>query len=152
VLSGSEVLRLSSTEFYARQWFASMAKFHRVNNPAAWEFTEEDLIAFLRFKLKQNMPTWKRLKVVEGVIWYRNNVRKSCTPRLEIVRAKLQEMVAKENEQKGEVTIDDVVGKINPNEPDVIQELRRKLRLQGKAYNTEKACDCVSKISILIKA
>jgi len=144
--------REDKTEFYARQWFASMAKFHRVNNPAAWEFTEEDLIAFLRFKLKQNMPTWKRLKVVEGVIWYRNNVRKSCTPRLEIVRAKLQEMVAKENEQKGEVTIDDVVGKINPNEPDVIQELRRKLRLQGKAYNTEKACDCVSKISILIKA
>jgi len=135
----SGTAREDKTELYARQWFASMAKFHRVNNPADWEFTEEDLIAFLRFKLKQNMPTWKRLMVVEGVIWYRNNVRQTSAPRLELVRAKLQEMVAKENEQKGEVTIDDVVGKINPREPDVIQELRRKLRLQGKAYNTEKA-------------
>jgi integron integrase len=56
-----------------------------------------------------------------------------------MVRAKLQEMVAKENEPKNEVAIDDVVGKINPREPDVIQELRRKIRLKGHAYNTEKA-------------
>ncbi len=130
--------REDKTEFYARQWFASMAKFHRVTNPATWEFTEEHLIAFLRYKLKQNMPTWKRLKAVEGIIWYRNNVRKSSTPRLEMVRAKLQEMVVKEKEPKGEVKID-VVGKINPREPDVIQELRKKIRLKGHAYNTEKA-------------
>lgn len=31
------------------------------------------------------------------------------------------------------------MGKINPREPDVIQALRRSLRLQGKAFNTEKA-------------
>ena len=36
-------------------------------------------------------------------------------------------------------TIDDIVGKINPNEPDVIQALRRKLRTIGREYNTEKA-------------
>ena len=35
--------------------------------------------------------------------------------------------------------IEDVVGKINPREPDVIQQLRRKMRLMGRAYNTEKA-------------
>ena len=31
----------------------------------------------------------------------------------------------------------DVVGKINPRELELIQELRRKLRLAGRAYNTE---------------
>jgi site-specific recombinase XerD len=58
-----------------------------------------------------------------------------------MVRAKLQEMVAKEKakekEKNEEVMIKDVVGKINPREPDVIQELRRKLRVNGNAYNTE---------------
>ncbi len=33
--------------------------------------------------------------------------------------------------------IDGIVGKINPNEPDVIQLLRRALRAKGHAYNTE---------------
>jgi len=33
----------------------------------------------------------------------------------------------------------DVVGKIDPSEPAPIQELRRRLRLLGSEYNTEKA-------------
>ena len=98
--------REDKTEFYARQWFDSMAKFHRIANPATWQFTEEHLIKFLRFKLKQNMPAWKRLKIVEGVIWYRNNVRQTSEPRMEMVRAKLQEIVAREKEKKDEVPIE----------------------------------------------
>jgi hypothetical protein len=35
--------------------------------------------------------------------------------------------------------IENVVGKIDPNEPDVIQAMRRSLRGLGHAYNTEKA-------------
>ena len=34
-------------------------------------------------------------------------------------------------------TADDLVGKINPREPEMIQELRRGLRLTGRAWNTE---------------
>lgn len=125
-------------EYYARYWFSAMARFHRVQNPENWEFSEEDLIAFLRSKLKTNVPAWKRLKIVEGVIWYRDNVRKSSVPRLERVRAKLQQIAAQEV-GRDSATIEDVVGKINPREPDVIQELRRKLRTQRRALNTEKA-------------
>lgn len=129
----------AKTEQYARIWFMSMAKFHNIRDPATWDFTEAHVIAFLRSKLKQGMPAWKRLKVVEGVIWYCDQVKKSAAPRLETVRAKLRELAAKEKNGVAEATIDDVVGKINPREPDVIQALRRSLRLQGKAFNTEKA-------------
>ena len=38
-----------------------------------------------------------------------------------------------------EPTPEDMVGKINPREPELIQELRRKLRLGGRAWNTEVA-------------
>ena len=84
------------TEKYARAWFASMAKFHDIRDPLTWEFTEAHVIAFLRSKLKQDMPAWKRLKIVEGVMWYRDHVKKSATPRLETVRAKLREIAGKE--------------------------------------------------------
>ena len=48
-------------------------------------------------------------------------------------------MIAQERQSQDEEPIEDVVGKINPREPDVIQALRRSLRLQGKAFNTERA-------------
>lgn len=48
-------------------------------------------------------------------------------------------MIAQERQSQDEEPIDEVVGKINPREPDVIQALRRTLRVQGKAFNTEKA-------------
>ncbi len=131
--------REAKTEKYARAWFTSLAKFHDIRDPVTWEFTEAHVIAFLRSKLKQNMPAWKRLKIVEGVIWYRDHVQKSAAPRLDMVRAKLKELAAQESNYVPEATIDDVVGKINPREPDVIQALRRNLRVQGKAFNTEKA-------------
>jgi integron integrase len=35
--------------------------------------------------------------------------------------------------------IDFLRSKLNPREPDIVQAYRRKLRLEGKAYNTEKA-------------
>ena len=128
-----------TAEKFAHLWFAGMAKFHRVKDPSSWDFDEQHVIAFLRSKLSTKMPTWKRLKIIEGVIWYRNHVRKSATPRLEPIRTKLREMIAQERQSQDEEPIEDVVGKINPREPDVIQALRRKLRVEGKAFNTEKA-------------
>jgi hypothetical protein len=47
-------------------------------------------------------------------------------------------MIAQERQSQDEEPIEDVVGKINPREPDVIQALRRSLRVQGKAFNTER--------------
>ena len=123
-----------TAEKFAHLWFAGMAKFHRVKDPSSWDFDEQHVIAFLRSKLSTKMPTWKRLKIIEGVIWYRNHVRKSATPRLEPIRTKLREMIAQERQSQDEEPIEDVVGKINPREPDVIQVLRRTLRLGERQF------------------
>ena len=131
--------RQQAAEKYAKLWFDSLAKFHQIKEPAVWAYDEAHVVAFLRSKLKTGMPTWKRLRIVEGLIWYRNRVRQSPTPRLEPIRAKLQEMLAAEKHRDTNNDIEELVGKINPREPDVIQALRRTLRLQGKAFNTEKA-------------
>lgn len=49
-------------EKYGRLWFAPLTKFHKIRNPQSWDFDENHIIAFLRSKLSENMPTWKRLK------------------------------------------------------------------------------------------
>ena len=128
-----------SKEKFARIWLDNLAKFHGIAEPATWQFDEQHVIALLRSKLKAGMPTWKRLKAVEGLIWYRNEIRQSANPRLEPIRAKLQAMVAAEKLRKEELPIETVVGRINPRDPDIIQAFRRTLRLQGRAFNTEKA-------------
>jgi len=58
---------------------------------SAWECDEFQVRAFLCSKLEKGMPTWKRIKIVEGLIWYRD--RLSTTPRLESLRAKWQEFL-----------------------------------------------------------
>jgi len=66
--------REESREKYARLWFDGLAKFHRIENAAVLEIDEFQVRAFLRSKLEKGMPTWKRIKIVEGLIWYRNRV------------------------------------------------------------------------------
>ena len=55
-------------------------------------------------------------------------MRKSTTPRLELLRAKLQEVLVKEKHSKADEPIVGVVEIIDPREPDVIQEMRRAQR------------------------
>ena len=110
---------------WARFWFSKLAQFHKVHDPAKWRFSEEDVIAFLRFKLKQSVPAWKRLKIVQGLICYRNTFLKSHEPAMEHIRATLQEWTLREAEKSDPRSIEEVRGKIDPREPDVIQALRR---------------------------
>ena len=128
-----------SPDDWARFWFAQLARFHQVNDSATWTFSEEQVIDFLRSKLKSGVPAWKRAMIVKGLIGYRNRVLRSTEPRLEHLRAKLQEIAVRERRGSEGRSIEEVVGRINPNESDVIQAMRRTLRLHGKSYNTEKA-------------
>jgi hypothetical protein len=55
------------------------------------------------------------------------------------LRAILQEALIDENFNQQDRTIEEAVGKIDPKESDVIQAMRRALRLNNKLWNTEKA-------------
>ena len=75
---------------WARYWFAQLAKYHRVHDPAKWSFTEDDVVAFLRSKLKAGVPSWKRVLIVKGLIDYRNKFLRSKYPKLKHIRANLK--------------------------------------------------------------
>jgi integron integrase len=132
--------RPQSAEDWANIWFDQLRRYHRGDLGRDWQFDEQSVIAFLRSKLKSGVPAWKRVKIVQGLITYRNRVLKTSEPRLEHLRATLQELALREKwNQEGGPEIEELVGKIDAREPAVIQKMRRTLRVQGKKYNTEKA-------------
>lgn len=88
--------RSEEKEKWAKIWFDRLAKFHRIEDAGNWAFDEQHVIGFLRHCLRNGMPTWKRLKIVEGLLDYRNRIRGSSGPALEPIRAKLQEILANE--------------------------------------------------------
>ena len=128
-----------SREDWARIWFFKLAKFHSISTPLGWDFTCEDVIQFLKSKVKQGVPAWKRLKIVDGLIVYRLAIMKSDLPELQVVQKKLRQFALNDKLKRAGGSIEEAVGKINPNEQDAVQEFRRKLRVMGREYNTEKA-------------
>lgn len=138
-MSNQLIQRNATTEKWARIWFEKLARFHRIADPDHWRFDEEHVVSFLIDRKKTGVPTWKRIKIIEGLIQYRNKYSKSSAPKLETMRSKLAQLRDLENRKADDAPDEIVVGKLDPNEPPIIQKLRKKLRLQGKSYNTEKS-------------
>ncbi|MCO8123879.1 integron integrase [Stieleria sp. TO1_6] len=125
---------------WATIWFKQFAVFHQRAADPQWSFTAEEVIVFSKHKRDNGMPAWKRQSMVEGLINYRQRVQREAADDLQPIRRKLGEIAAWERAKSdGVEDIEEVVGTINPREPDVIQEMRRKLRLMGKQYSTERA-------------
>ncbi|MCO8125385.1 integron integrase [Stieleria sp. TO1_6] len=136
---------------WAHIWFKQFALFHQRPADPQWQFTVDDVVAFCRHKRDNGMPAWKRQSMVEGLINYRQIKQHTGADDLQPIRRKLGEIAAWERAKSdGVEDIEEVVGKINPREPDVIQELRRKLRVLGKQYSTERAY--VSKVKAFMSA
>ena len=107
--------------------------------------TEVDVITFSRSLKDSGTPAWQRLQAVRAVEAYRDLVLQTDAPRLNDIKIKLGRLADQERELgtgSGTPGIDDekkLIGQIDPNEPAVIQEMRRELRVQHKALETERA-------------
>ena len=101
------------------------------------------MIAFLRSHLQRGTPAWKRLKIIESLIWYRLEIQKGAADPLRFIQRKLDELARAEKRraagEDGAEDLQDEVGYIDPSEPDVIQNLRRAVRSRQDRYSTERA-------------
>ncbi len=136
---------------WAKIWFKQLSQFHQRDARQDWEFGAEDVIAFLRSKRDAGMPAWKRLKVIRGLMFYRRLVVQKPDDDLVPLHEKMEQIILIERARDGGYdTIEEAVGKINPNESDAIQAFRRALRRTGKALRTENAY--VSKVKAFMTA
>ena len=157
---------------WAAIWFERLCCFTQVPLDNDWNFSAEQVIAFLRHRISRRDPAWKRLRIIQGLRLHRRKYPVARAPELKFIETKLEEITAtervlqdcgiapknstKNGSSRSENSCDrteregdsdstrqeamiDVVGKINSREPDVVQQMRRKLRLMGREWNTEKA-------------
>lgn len=125
---------------WAKIWFKKLCQFHNRSWNTDWDFSPEDLIAFLRYKRDQKVPAWKRMKMLTGVLLYRRAVQERPIDPFAFIVDKMKEIVVNERvRQEGYDSIEDVVGKIDPKEPDAIQQFRRALRKDGMRLQTERS-------------
>jgi hypothetical protein len=109
----------------------------------------ESVKEFSRSLLKSGAPAWQRLQAVRAVEAYRDLILRTGEPSLGEIRQALQRLAARERDQAAtgaagasEPGVEDerhLIGIIDPDEPQCLQELRRELRVRRKALETERA-------------
>ena len=130
---------------WAHVWLRQMANFHgRTQGGQSalknWDFTKDEVIQFLQSKRDAGMPAWKRGKVLHGLLVYRRMVQEKPIDEFSWIGDKLREIAQTDRaNQDGYDTIEEAIGVIDPREIDAFQELRRAMRRQGLAKDTEKA-------------
>ena len=125
---------------WARIWFKKLVEFHSVEPHMAegWNFSADQVIAYLRYKRDGKTPAWKRLKILEGIMNYRVVVQGCGVDFLIPIRNKMKEIILVERSRvDGESTTP--VGAINPKECDAIQQFRIRMRRFGLKKRTEKS-------------
>lgn len=56
---------------WASIWFRLFSQFHKRGPSSDWDFTPDDVIAFLKSKRDEGVPAWKRMKILHGLMVYR---------------------------------------------------------------------------------
>ncbi len=125
---------------WAAIWFKQFSRFHQRGGQTDWDFTPDDVIRYLQSKRDQQMPAWKRMKILNGLLVFRRFTQQREIDPFAFIVAKMKEIIASERaKQDGYDSIEDVVGKIDPKEPDAIQQFRRALRKDGMRLQTERS-------------
>ena len=59
---------------WAKIWFRKLAAFHDRKAQHRWDFTTDDVIAFLKSKRDSRVPAWKRMKILQGLLIHRSMI------------------------------------------------------------------------------
>jgi integron integrase len=103
------------------------------------------VIPFLKSLRCQGVPAWQRLQAVKAIEAYHSLALGSQAPVLHGIRLKLGRLAEQERFGSGETsppgTFDErhLIGHIDPNEPPLLQQTRRELRLRHRSLLTERS-------------
>lgn len=133
------------------KWMETYARsVHQVDAPRI-DISRESLISLLQRLRDSGKSAWVRLQVVRAVEFYQKSVLQSSVPDLSDVRLTLEQLAKKERAEKrhadansghaGADPVDDkmLIGRIDPREPALLQEIRTLMRIRHYAVRTERA-------------
>ena len=119
---------------WARIWFAKLVGFHRIapGDVEHWDFSADQVIAYLRCKRDSKTPAWKRLKILEGIMNYRVMIQNASIDFLIPIRNKMKEIILIERSRESEqTTVKESLDYVDPKECDAIQQFRVRMRRFG---------------------
>jgi len=157
-MSLSEMRRLANNSGLAKndaqwwpKWMEAYARSVHQVDAARIGISRERLISLLRRMRDSGKPAWVRLQVVRAAEFYQKAVLQSSVPDLSDVRLTLEERARKERAAErrfglnsghaGADPVDDrmLIGRIDPREPPLLQEIRTLMRIRHYAVRTERA-------------
>ncbi len=124
---------------WAKIWQSKLARFHNVPAKRRWIFGSQHVIAFLIQQKKAGAPAWKRLKIAEALAFFKAEFLDNQGEALDDICAQLRRLAARQRAAEDDVPAAELVGAMDPSEPPVLRRLRRVMRLNQLAWNTEKA-------------
>jgi integron integrase len=122
------------------KWIARYASATKQSRTEVLVVSVDRVVSFSKSLLNNGSPAWQRLQAVRAVEAYRDLVCLDGHPSLLAIKRTLERIVAQEKDASPGVRDEaQIVGVIDPDAPQIIQDLRRELRLQGKLMRTELA-------------
>ncbi len=122
-------------------WWTQFCSFHRLEPAEPEPFTVEQVIAFSRSLLDAGKVAWQRHQAVWAIDRKARRLLGLKAPRLSEVRVKLLELSKRERNAAAETNspaeVDET--RIDPSEPQVIQEIRKTCRRLHYSRRTEEA-------------
>lgn len=157
-MSLSEMTRLANSSGLAEsdaKWWPKWVKVYarsigQIHAPRI-DISRDSLIALLRSLRDSGKSAWVRLQVVRAVEFYQQIVLHDSVPDLSDVRLTLEGLTKKERSQKRSSQLDAaqaapdlvddkmLIGRIDPSEPALLQEIRTLMRVRHYAVRTERA-------------
>ncbi len=115
---------------WGEYWWMQFCSFHRLDPAAPEPFTVEQVIAFSRSLLEAGKVAWQRHQAVRAIDRKARRLLGLKAPRLSEVRIKLLALSKRERNAAAETNsladVDET--RIDPSEPQVIQEIRKTCR------------------------
>ena len=107
---------------------------------------QDEVVRFSQMLRDNGTPAWQRLQAVRAIEAYRDLVLETDEPSLRAMRMTLSRIAKQERAfpsgAEGRPGIRDerkLIGVIDPEEPHVLQQMRKDLRLRGLVLETERA-------------
>ena len=120
-------------------WIRGYRRFLRVGPPSRLPVDQDNVIAFLRSLRDQGRKAWQRLQALRAISDYARRELPAETSHLQPLEAKLLELVRSESGRPCDEPDGAGDALIDPTEPEIVQKLRKEIRLQHKSLSTETA-------------
>jgi len=127
------------TQNWDRIWLDEYRQFLRLEPGEAFTIETSQVIDFLIEIRGRGKKAWQRMQALRAIKSSASGDLRMATDHLDDVTAKLQTLVDKEKGVAEAENPSEIRVLIDANEPVVVQNLRRRLRMKHNPYSTEKS-------------